>query len=64
MAWPGLVIASGGQLSATYLEIRNASTGITTMAGASFTIDHLVIESCDALMDLASGGTVAHTSLN
>jgi hypothetical protein len=62
--WPGLVVASGGEVSATYLEIRNASTAMETKAGANFTIDHLVIEGCESMLALASGGSIAHGTMH
>jgi len=62
--WKGVAVAAGGDVSATYLEIRNASTALETMAGATFTIDHLVIESSDAMLVLASGGSIAHGTLH
>src|SRR5206468_2536949 len=62
--WTGIAVAAGGEVSATQLEIRNARTALETKPGAAFTIDHLVIESCDAMLVLASGGSIAHGTLH
>jgi hypothetical protein len=62
--WTGIAVAAGGEVSATQLEIRNARTALEAKVGAAFTIDHLVIESCDAMLVLASGGSIAHGTLH
>lgn len=64
MDWAGLIVESGGKLSSTYLEVRNAAVGLTAKAGSSFTLDHLVVESSDALMTLSSNGSIAHAALH
>jgi hypothetical protein len=62
--WGGLIIEAGGEVSATYLELRNAEVALGARAGSTFTIDHLVIESSDALLALASTGSIAHGTLH
>jgi hypothetical protein len=64
MDWAGLIIEANGAVSASYLQIRNAETALTTRPGSSFSIDHLVIESSEALMVLGSSGTIAHGTLH
>src|SRR4051812_13593463 len=64
LAGGGLVIEAGGDLSASYLEIRSARTAIDARPGSAFTIDHLVIEASDAMLVLASNGTIAHGALH
>jgi hypothetical protein len=62
--WGGVIIEAGGEVSATYLELRNAQVALGARAGSAFTIDHLVIESSDALLALASTGSIAHGTLH
>jgi parallel beta-helix repeat protein len=63
-SWDGIVVAKGGTLSATYVEIRDAGTALTTRTGASFDIDQLVIERSRTLLTLASGGRLSHGTLH
>jgi hypothetical protein len=61
--WTGVVIESGGQLSATYLEIHGAATAMAALQGSTFAIDHVVIDSSRSMLVLSSSGTIAHGTL-
>jgi hypothetical protein len=53
-------VAGGGATVITYTEIRDASVGLTTKAGAAYSIDHLVIDNVAHLADIESSGTISH----
>jgi hypothetical protein len=61
--WTGLVIQAGGQLTATYLEIHAATTGMAALAGAMFNIDHLLIDTSEGMLVLSSSGTIDHGTM-
>jgi len=61
--WAGLVLNGGGDLSATYLEIRHATTALAARPASTYAIDHLVIDNSAALLVLSSSGTIAHGTL-
>ena len=61
--WGGVIIDAGGAVTATYLELHNASIALAARPGSSFAIDHLVIDSSDAMMILSSSGAIAHGTL-
>jgi hypothetical protein len=62
--WAGLIVAQGGSLNATYLEIHDATVGVTARSGSAYEIDHILIDGSSDLLALASNGTVAHGTLH
>ena len=57
-SWTGLVLDAGGQVTASYLELHGAVTGIAARPGSTYSIDHIVIDSSMAMMVLSSAGTM------
>jgi hypothetical protein len=62
-AWTGIAIDAGGDLAATYLEIHGAEIALSARPGATYAIDHLVIDDSATMLALASDGTIAHGTL-
>jgi hypothetical protein len=62
-AWTGIAVDAGGDLSATYLEIHDAEIALSARPGATYAIDHLVIDDSATMLALASDGTIAHGTL-
>jgi hypothetical protein len=62
-AWTGIAIDAGGDLSATYVEIHDAEIALSARPGATYALDHLVIDDSATMLALASDGTIAHGTL-
>jgi hypothetical protein len=60
-SWHGIVVASGGALTATQVEIGGATYGIHAEAGSSFTVDHAEIGTSFKAAVLQANGSFDHT---
>jgi hypothetical protein len=61
--WGGVIIDAGGTVTATYVELHNASIALAARPGSAFAIDHIVIDTSDAMMILSSNGSIAHGTM-
>jgi hypothetical protein len=62
--WAGLIVAGGGNVSATYLEIHNAKVAMSARVGSSYTIDHVLIDNSSQMLILASNGTISNGTMH
>lgn len=62
--WGGLMIASGGNVVAKYIEIHDALIAIDARAASQFQIDHILVDGSARLLSLGSDGTISHGSLH
>ena len=60
-SWHGIVIASGGRLEATNVEIGGATYGIHAMPGSTFMVDHADLGTSFKAAVLQAEGSFDHT---
>jgi hypothetical protein len=63
-AWAGVLIASGGNLVASHIEIHGARVALDARVLSSYQVDHVTVDTSAQLMNLASEGTISHGALH
>jgi hypothetical protein len=59
-SWQGIVVASGGSLTLTHVQIGNAQYGLHALPGSSFAVDHALFDTSFKGAVLQANGTIAH----